>query len=326
MPAYNVADHITPAIESILTQSMAEFELIVVDESTDETPSIVDSFDDDRIRLVRPDENDGIPAARNKGLKEARGEYVACHDADDRSHPDRFEQQHELLETHDDIAAIGTGARLVDEDGAGIGQRRVLVDVSLSDLVEENHFVHGSMMFRRSALEAVGGYDEWFRMAEDFELYLRLATEFELRNIDEPLYELRIHEESTFGSQLEEGFLYTALAVKKTTEPEEWARLKKVADRDGIRAITDHLSRRERKSYHHVLANSHLRYGRSEQARDHVRQAITVSNPSPKLALLYVVSLTPPTISELVRQAYQRLFLNPRLRLANARKESGIGR
>ncbi len=322
MPAYNAADYLTDAIKSVLVQTVEDIELIVVDDgSTDDTAAVVDSFDDDRIRPIRLEENVGVPAARNRGLEEARGEYVACHDADDRSRPDRFERQLEFLEAHDDVAAVGTGARLVDESGAVIGRKHIPTEPSLQDIIDENRFVHASMMFRRSALEEVGGYDEWFSVAQDYELVLRIAAEFEVQNIDEPLYEIQIRGDSNFGSRLEEGFLYSYMAVKKLTEPEEWDRLKEIADRDGVRAITASLSEREQKDYHHVLANAQLRYGRQEQARDHVRRAIGASNASPRLSLLYLLSFTPPVITELVRDAYYRLLLNPRLRLANARKE-----
>ena len=323
MPVYNAAGHVTSAIKSILVQSMTDFELIVIDDgSTDETPAVVDSFDDGRIRLVRLEENVGIAAACNRGLEEARGEYVARHDADDRSRPDRFERQLEFLEDHDNVAAgVGTGARLVDESGAVIGRRHVPEEPSLHDIIDVNHFVHGAMMLRRSALEEVGGYDEWFWMAEDFELWLRLATEFELRNIDEPLYELRIHEESAYGSQLEVTSLYGILAAKKVTEPEEWGRLKEIADNDGIRAITEHLSRRERTEYHYMLAGELLRYGQPRAAREHVRRAVGASELSPMLSLLYALSFAPPAITEFTASVYRRLVVNPRLQIANVRRD-----
>ena len=325
MPAYNATDHITPAIESILAQSMTEFELIVVDDgSTDETPVIVDSFDDDRIRLVRLEENVGIAAARNTGIERARGEYIACHDADDRSRPDRFERQLEFLEEHEAVAAVGTGARLVDESGEVIARRRVLADVSLSDLVEENYFVHASMVFRRSTLEEVGNYNGWFEPADDFELILRLAAEFELRNIDEPLYEIRIRGDSAYGSHLEEMWLYSIIAVMKVTESEEWDRLKETADRDGIRAIIGSLSDRERRNYHYMLSREQLRYGQPRVAREHVCRAIGASGPTPMLSLLYALSFAPPAITKLAASVYRRLVVNPRLKLTNVRRGNEI--
>ncbi len=325
MPAYNAGDHVIPAIRSILVQTVEDFELIVVDDgSTDDTAAVVDSFDDDRIRLIQLEKNVGIAAARNTGIEEARGEYVACHDADDRSRPDRFERQLEFLESREAIAAVGTGARLVDESGELIARRHVLTDVSLSDLVEENYFVHASMMFRRSALEEVGGYDGWFEPADDFELILRLAAEFELRNIDEPMYEIQIREDSTYGSHLEEMWLYSIIAVKKVTESKEWDRLKETANRDGIRAITGSLSDRERRNYHYMLSREQLRYGQPRVAREHVRRAIGASGPTPMLSLLYALSFAPPAITKLAASVYRRLVVNPQLKLTNVRRGNEI--
>lgn len=318
MPTYNAAEYIRSAINSILAQTLSDFELVIVDGgSTDGTPSIIESYENDRIRLIRS--NTGIPAARNRGIEEARGEYVACHDSDDRSHRMRFERQVQYLEDNEPVAAVGTGAVLVDENGERIARRRVATEPSLSDLVDVNHFVHGSMTFRRSTLEEVGYYDEWFELAEDYELVLRLANRYDLRNIDKPLYELQIRADSTYGSSLEEIWLYDRLAVKKLQNPEEWRELKRIVDQYGIQAARQHLSRKELTDYHRKVAKEFLRYGNPKEAQDHVRRAVSFSKPSLMLCLLYSLSFFPPTITKRTAEAYRRYFLNPWLRLANAR-------
>ncbi|ELY44001.1 glycosyltransferase family 2 protein [Natronorubrum bangense] len=320
MPTYNAAEYLRSAIDSILAQTFSDFELVIVnDGSTDGTHSIIESYDDDRIQTVRLETNSGIPTARNRGIEKARGEYVACHDSDDRSHRTRFERQARYLDANKGVAAVGTGALLVDESGDRIARRRVAADPSLSDLVDVNHFVHGSMIVRRSALEEVGYYHEWFELAEDYELVLRLADRYDVRNIDEPLYEQQIRTDSAYGSSLEKIWLYDLLAVKKLKKPEDWLELKRIVDRDGVRAARQYLSREELTDYHRKVARERLRYGYPKEAQDHVRQAVSFSKPSPMLCVLYSLSFFPPTITKRTAKAYRRYFLNPRLRLANAR-------
>lgn len=323
MPAYNAADHIGSAVESILDQTFEDFELVVVDDgSTDQTVSVVESYKDDRIRTIRLGGNTGIPSARNRGTEAARGQYVACHDADDRSHPERFERQVAYLDGREEVAAVGTGAVLVDEYGKRIARRHVFTTPSLADLVEVCHFVHASMLFRRSALEAVGGYDEWFATAEDYDLILRLADEFEVRNVDEPLYEVQLHGDSAYASQLKEVWLYDRLAAKKVTDPTEWARLKAIADREGVLAVADHLSRREQETYHRKVGRDLLRYGQPKAAREHVQKAIEFSKTDPLVYLLYLLTFTPARVPKIAASAYRRLVVNPRLKVANVRRGS----
>jgi glycosyltransferase involved in cell wall biosynthesis len=109
MPAYNAALYLREAVDSVLKQTCTDFELIVVDDaSTDETATILASYDDPRIRVHRFASNGGVSRARNMGLEMARGEYVALQDADDLSYPERLEKQILYLDSHPQVAAVGS--------------------------------------------------------------------------------------------------------------------------------------------------------------------------------------------------------------------------
>jgi glycosyltransferase involved in cell wall biosynthesis len=148
MPVYNGETFLEEALLSVLTQSLRDIEVIVVDDgSTDRTPEILAYVTDPRVRvLTQP--NGGIAAALNFGVAHARGRYVARMDADDRCVPERLDRQVSFLETHPEVAAVGSSYRLIDESGAYLGVFGTLVgDQELRrDLFVRCPFGHGTMM------------------------------------------------------------------------------------------------------------------------------------------------------------------------------------
>jgi len=115
MSAYNAQAFLREAVDSILAQTFDDFELIVVDDaSSDETPRILAEYSDPRIRILRNSTNLGVGGARNKGLSIARGKYIAIHDADDTSIPDRFALQVDYLNAHPDVGLVGSTAFYVN--------------------------------------------------------------------------------------------------------------------------------------------------------------------------------------------------------------------
>ena len=118
LAVYNGQDHVRQAIEGILTQSLQDFEFIIVDDgSTDRTSQILDEYADPRIVRLRHPENRGLIAALNTGLAAARGEFVARQDADDFSYPDRFRAQVDFLRARPDIALVGSSWDFEPEGG-----------------------------------------------------------------------------------------------------------------------------------------------------------------------------------------------------------------
>ncbi len=203
MSVYNGARYLQEAVDSILGQTFDDFEFIIVDDgSTDATPAILDSYTDARIVRLRNEANIGLTRSLNKGLAVARGEYVARQDADDVSLPERLQKQIEFLDVHTEIAALGTAYIEVPIDGRP--ERLIVMPHTAESICEHlfySHcFCHGSVVLRHTCIVAIGGYDESYRVAQDRDLWLRLAERFSLGNLVEPLYRLHVSANSITGS------------------------------------------------------------------------------------------------------------------------------
>jgi O-antigen biosynthesis protein len=190
MAAFNKSRHIREAIESILRQTMKDFELIVVDDvSTDDTVSVIKSIDDPRIVLLQNDVNSGPAPTRNKAVAAARGEYLAIMDADDIAVPERFQKESDFLDLHPDYGLVGSAFYSIDENGARLGLTRVLTeDRDIREgLKKQNWFGHSTVMIRRAIFNEMGGYDTAFKYSHDYELMIRVAEKYKVANLNEPL-------------------------------------------------------------------------------------------------------------------------------------------
>jgi len=195
MPVYNGARFLREAVDSILNQTFQDFELIVVDDgSTDATPRILARCRDTRIRVIRQ-ENAGQAVARNRAAREARGQYLAIHDADDVYLPERLETQIRFLSRHPDVQLLGTCAMMVDERGQAVQFLNVPEghDEIRSLIMERDVFVHPTLLFSKSAFKACGEYRSPFVPAEDYDLVLRITERFRSANIRKPLVRYRVH-------------------------------------------------------------------------------------------------------------------------------------
>ena len=197
MPVYNGARFLAEAIDSIRGQTFADFEFVIVDDgSTDASPAILADHArmDPRIRVVSQ-ANAGIVAALNRGLAECRAPLVARMDADDVSLPPRLERQRAFLEAHPRVAVVGTALQLVSETGAvGPEVRHATGQAAISrGLRRGNCLAHPTVMMRRGVVLAVGGYREFLRHAEDYDLWTRLVERHQLANLTECLLRYRVH-------------------------------------------------------------------------------------------------------------------------------------
>ncbi|QXU41033.1 glycosyltransferase [Pedobacter sp. D749] len=195
MAAYNVAAFISESISSILNQTFNDFELLIVnDGSTDATVSIVEKFNDSRIRLIHNDGNKGLPITRNRLLALARGEYIAVLDSDDIAYPDRLQAQLEFLNEHSEIALCGGHANIIDENGI-VQNRKLIVptgeNVNMA-LLFQNPFVNSSTMFKANVFRELNGYKD-FALSEDFDLFVRISEKYPVTNLDKFLVKYRIH-------------------------------------------------------------------------------------------------------------------------------------
>ena len=199
MPVYNGEKFLSEAIESVLAQTFADFEFIIVDDgSSDRSAQIVRSYakSETRIRFIQQERNLGHADARNRGHELATGEYIAVMDCDDICLPRRLETQIDFLRRNPAIGALGAGAQAVAED------RRPLFKFDLPEehaLIALNLFVgsfliHPTVMMRRETLESVGGYESSRRTAVDTELWSRLIWRTRFANLPEQLLLYRWHE------------------------------------------------------------------------------------------------------------------------------------
>jgi glycosyltransferase involved in cell wall biosynthesis len=221
--------YLDEAIVSILSQSFADFEFIIIDDgSGSETESRLRywSQSDPRIRLHRESSNIGLTKALNVGLRLTRGTFIARQDADDVSERRRLESQQAFMHAYPEVDALGSGATIINELGEWNGEPKVIPDSSL--LPYRNPLVHGAMMFRRRAIEVLGGYDERMCLAQDYELYLRMTRKhgMKLEIIPELLYRLRCHDASLSSRRMLKQLYFAVLAKSLSGSTKDTSRLK----------------------------------------------------------------------------------------------------
>lgn len=196
MSVYNGGKYLRLSIDSILEQALADFEFLIVDDaSTDHTPAVLDSCSDPRIRILRNRSNLGLTRSLNRGLAEAGGEYVARMDAEDISLPARLLRQSEFLDSHPAVGVVGSHYAHIDRRGKVVQIFRPPGrDGEIRDrLWRGNPLAHGSVMFRKEVIQRAGGYRREFRLAQDYDLWLRLADVCRMAVIPEVLYQWRIN-------------------------------------------------------------------------------------------------------------------------------------
>lgn len=190
VPAYNAVRFIGRALESILTQTMSDLELIVIDDgSTDGTGAVIDAYAarDRRMRLEHQ-ANSGLPKALNRAIELARGKYIARLDADDIALPDRLERQVALLDSRPEVGIVGGSIRAIDESDRKTTTFRYPVEpaaVRAQAATGSPVLVAGpTPMVRSEFLRSLGGFRETFDYAQDYDLALRALEKTEVANVD----------------------------------------------------------------------------------------------------------------------------------------------
>lgn len=222
MSVYNGERYLREAIDSILNQTFKDFEFLIInDGSSDRTAEILQGYNTSRIKIIKNESNIGLTKSLNKGLRIARGEYIARQDADDVSAPDRLEKEVNFLETHQDYAVVGTFVKILNEDSEVIGLLdRLTEDTQIRKFLgTDNCIAHGSTMIKKKCLLNVGFYDESIARAQDYELWLRLSEKYSLANIPEYLYMWRKHDENIEAKHIEEQKISVILAMVKHKIP-----------------------------------------------------------------------------------------------------------
>jgi len=197
MAVHNGAATAPSAATSIIRQTYTDWECIIVDDaSTDNSNAVLQELarSDNRIKILQNQENLGLAASLNIGWRLARGEFIARTDDDDISFPERLSDQVSFLNQNPNIAVLGSGAELIDEDGKllGIALRPEHHEELVCNIYKECPFIHPSVIMRRSFLAAMGGYDERLRRAQDYDLWLRSYRFFRFHNLQKPLIRYRV--------------------------------------------------------------------------------------------------------------------------------------
>jgi hypothetical protein len=200
MPVRDGERYLSEAMDSILGQTFADFEVIVVDdESTDATPELLAHYEDrdDRVRVVRK-RSEGLVAALNHGCSLATAPYVARMDVDDVASPERLERQVRYLADHPEVALLGTGHTEIDGRGRVLGTTSypTSVEAVAARLPVKNCFAHPTVVFSRAVFDALGGYRRALLHGEDYDLWLRMTDEHPAANLAEPLLAYRVHPNS----------------------------------------------------------------------------------------------------------------------------------
>jgi glycosyltransferase involved in cell wall biosynthesis len=264
IPTYNHARFVCQAIESVLSQTYRDFEVIVVDDgSTDETQNLLKSFKDKIISIYQP--NKGLSAARNTGLFASTGSLLLFLDADDLITPDRLARQVPVFQSTPGLGVVYSAWQNIDEYGSillGASRPRKQGPV-LKDLIRRTFFFPpGSALVLRECFDTLGCFDEKLRAAEDMDMWVRIAAAgYQFGYIDEILFYYRI----VLGSMSRN---------LENQSKNEFARLDKFfSDTD----LDEDVRRLREDAYaiiHYEYCTKYLSVGKIDLARDHLIQAI----------------------------------------------------
>jgi len=189
IPSYNAAPLVVQAVESVLAQTHAAHEILVIDDgSTDDTAACLEPYQD-RIRYLHQS-NAGVAAARNRGLAEATGDWIAFLDADDVWHPSKLARQARVIAEHPQVGLLAT--LCYDWPAAGhpelpSGSDHKIAIVPFESLVVRNQIVTSSVVARREVIDQVGGFDPRMQGPEDYDLWLRVAERTPVLLLETPL-------------------------------------------------------------------------------------------------------------------------------------------
>jgi glycosyltransferase involved in cell wall biosynthesis len=220
MSVYNAGRFLREAVESVLGQTFADFEFIIIDDgSTDGSAEELRAYAarDPRIKFtVR--ENKGLTVTLNEALSRARGEFIARMDCDDVALPNRFAAQVAYFRAEPSIVCAGGHFELIDEKGRLLTRLRPPSDdASIQNLLLAGHtaICHPAATMRRDAVTRVGGYDPYFKTTQDLDLWLRLGEVGRLGNVPEVVLKFRQHDASVSETKRQEQRRYGREAVER---------------------------------------------------------------------------------------------------------------
>ena len=217
MPVYNGEKYLREAIDSILKQTLTNFEFLIIDDgSKDSTFQIINSYNDPRIRFVKNETNLGISKTLNRGIEMASSEFIARMDADDISYPTRLQKQYDYLIKHPDCALLSTWAKMITEHNEHIRTEKYRSRLHYYNLTFECWMYHPTVVFTKSAAKDVGMYS--IPYAEDFELFWQLSRKYKIACLEEVLVDYRVTDQS----------LHQVIRKKEYDETMEWQLMRNI--------------------------------------------------------------------------------------------------
>jgi glycosyltransferase involved in cell wall biosynthesis len=287
VPCYNGAPFLEEALRSALSQTYPEVEIIVVDDgSTDQSPEIAQRFP---VRYIRQ-ENRGLTPTRNLGVRESRGTYIVFLDADDRLKPEAIETGVRMLEHRPECAMAVGDHHFIAADGSYLAEsRKDCLPAYHYEALLKSNFIEmiSSVLFRRSIFEQVGGFDTNLRVAEDYELYLRIARAHPICCHPAIVAEYRIHD--TNASRNSELMLTMTLRVLKSQARYVRYNVRRlIAFHEGFRCW--------RKQYGRQLASELARSISTLRGEDRVRKLLLLANHYPQGLLMLVLLKVVPSL------------------------------
>jgi glycosyltransferase involved in cell wall biosynthesis len=195
---YQRAEYIRGTVDSLLAQDYGDFEIVIVNDGSPDprVREILDSYNDPRLNVIHQ-ENTGFTVAIKRAIAAKDSPYFCVMGSGDRVVPEKLAIQVDYLQAHPQVGAVGTGHVLVSaKTKRRISYRRPDAYLKPTSLRKRVPFTHGTIMYRRANYEAAGGYDHFFRIGQDRDLYWRLSHIAEIHAINKPLYEKYLFEES----------------------------------------------------------------------------------------------------------------------------------
>ncbi|HEX8429892.1 MAG TPA: glycosyltransferase [Longimicrobium sp.] len=309
VPSYNYAAYLGECLASIVGQrGFADFEVIVVDDgSTDGSREVIAGFaDDPRFVVIAHETNRGHIRTMNDGFRRARGEYVIHVDADDFWHPDLLARVVAVLDAHPSVGLVHTGYRLVDGEGRVTSERATNIPYgdgwvgdALPFLLFENFIPPAAALFRRSALEEIGGeLPEEIPYAEDWRMWMAIARRHEFAYVDASLASYRVHDRN----------LHSALLRSRAAEAVERRILDELFADDGLPPATRALRRRVLARHARRHADSYFGFGDRAECRRSLRRALRHAPGSalePAFWKRYLAASIPQSVYRALQSVYR---------------------
>jgi len=313
MSVYNDQEHLRESIGSILNQTHKNFEFIIInDGSKDNSLDILLEYQagDNRVLIVNQS-NIGLTRSLNRGIKLARCEYVARQDADDLSLPARLEKQLNYMKNNPQVAVIGCLGDFFSTNGV---LRTIKIPTYSRKgikrhLASRNLFMHGSAMIRKSCMEKVGLYREFFRHAQDYDLWLRLSKHFDIDILPEKLYQYRVTANAISTSQFPVQKQYAVIARQLH---KEWLATGRDSYETFVNSYPDGLplcnDKTGKYEYHLFLAREFIGGNKLKNARRELRKLWQLGCRRPEMFYLFFKSLLGTRLLNIFRQIRALIF------------------